>query len=102
MNPTPLHYDSTTAPPTNHDPTPAEPDNPWAGALCAQTDPEAFFPEKGETPTTAKQICTTCPLQRQCLQYALTTGQDYGIWGGTTRNERRALIAAARARQQAA
>ncbi len=49
-------------------------DNPlsWqTDALCAQTDPEAFFPEKGGSTRDAKKICTTCEVKAQCLEYAL-------------------------------
>ena len=68
----------------NDDPTP------WAGALCAETDPEAFFPEKGESTREAKNICAKCPLLDTCLQYAFDNGEQYGIWGGMSAAERRA------------
>ena len=60
-------------------------------ALCAQTDPEAFYPEKGASPRDAKKVCDRCPVQAACLEYALTTDQRYGIWGGRTPAQRRAL-----------
>jgi WhiB family transcriptional regulator, redox-sensing transcriptional regulator len=59
--------------------------------LCAQTDPEAFFPEKGGSTRDAKKICTTCEVKAQCLEYALKTDQRFGIWGGLSERERRAL-----------
>lgn len=62
---------------------------PWDGALCAETDPEAFFPEKGESAVEAKRICASCPLVETCLQFALDHGEDYGIWGGMTTIERK-------------
>lgn len=67
-------------------------DDDWReSALCAQTDPEAFFPPKGGTMRDAKRVCAACDVTAQCLAYALATGQDEGIWGGTTRDERRAM-----------
>ena len=69
-------------------------DNPlaWqADALCAQTDPEAFFPEKGGSTRDAKRICTTCDVRDQCLEYALQNDERFGIWGGLSERERRKL-----------
>lgn len=63
----------------------------WQGqAVCAQTDPEAFFPEKGGTANPAKQICDDCPVQQQCLDYALANDEPHGIWGGLSDRQRRA------------
>lgn len=65
---------------------------PWQDrALCAQTDPEAFFPEKGGSTREAKQVCRGCEVRAQCLQYALSTEQRAGIWGGLSDRERRRL-----------
>jgi WhiB family redox-sensing transcriptional regulator len=61
------------------------------GALCAQTDPEAFFPEKGGTTRFAKRICAGCPVRVQCLDYAMETRERFGVWGGLSERERRAL-----------
>jgi WhiB family redox-sensing transcriptional regulator len=60
-------------------------------ALCAQTDPEAFFPDKGESPRPAKRVCARCEVRAECLQYALDHGERFGIWGGLSERERRAL-----------
>ncbi|MEO5533966.1 MAG: WhiB family transcriptional regulator [Pseudolysinimonas sp.] len=60
-------------------------------ALCAQTDPEAFFPEKGGSTRDAKRICTTCDVKAQCLDYALQNDERFGIWGGLSERERRRL-----------
>lgn len=60
-------------------------------ALCAQTDPEAFFPEKGGSTRDAKKICTTCEVRTQCLEYALQNDERFGIWGGLSERERRKL-----------
>jgi len=65
---------------------------PWAiDALCAQTDPEIFFPEKGGSTREAKQVCAACFVAAECLDYALTTGERFGIWGGLSERERRAI-----------
>jgi WhiB family redox-sensing transcriptional regulator len=71
-----------------------EDDNPlsWqTDALCAQTDPEAFFPEKGGSTRDAKRICTGCAVRAQCLEYALDNDERFGIWGGLSERERRKL-----------
>lgn len=74
------------------DPVPLQP---WevpawtAGALCAQIDPELFFPENGRGGETAKKICKCCPVQNDCLQYALTHREEWGVWGGLSTSERR-------------
>ena len=60
-------------------------------ALCAQTDPEAFFPEKGGSTRDAKRICTSCEVRDQCLEYALANDERFGIWGGLSERERRKL-----------
>ncbi|MFF8290461.1 WhiB family transcriptional regulator [Streptomyces sp. NPDC016309] len=60
-------------------------------ALCAQTDPDAFFPEKGESTRTAKETCMACEVRVQCLDYALSHGEQYGVWGGLSEKERRPL-----------
>ncbi|MCW2288808.1 transcription factor WhiB [Leucobacter luti] len=60
-------------------------------ALCAQTDPEAFFPEKGGSTREAKRICDTCEVRSECLDYALENDERFGIWGGLSERERRRL-----------
>lgn len=60
-------------------------------ALCAQTDPEAFFPEKGGSTRDAKKICASCEVRVQCLEYALQNDERFGIWGGLSERERRKL-----------
>jgi WhiB family transcriptional regulator, redox-sensing transcriptional regulator len=62
-----------------------------ADSLCAQTDPEAFFPEKGGSTREAKKICTSCEVRAQCLEYALQNDERFGIWGGLSERERRKL-----------
>lgn len=60
-------------------------------ALCAQTDPEAFFPEKGGSTREAKRVCSACSVRVECLEYALATDERFGIWGGLSERERRRL-----------
>ena len=58
-------------------------------ALCAQTDPEAFFPEKGGSTRDAKKVCVGCDVRSECLEYALEHDERCGIWGGLSERERR-------------
>ncbi len=60
-------------------------------ALCAQTDPEAFFPEKGGSTREAKKVCLTCEVRSDCLEAALFNDERFGIWGGLSERERRKL-----------
>lgn len=60
-------------------------------ALCAQTDPEAFFPEKGGSTRDAKKVCSACTVRSECLEYALGNDERFGIWGGLSERERRRL-----------
>jgi WhiB family redox-sensing transcriptional regulator len=62
-----------------------------ADSLCAQTDPEAFFPEKGGSTREAKKICGACEVRTHCLDYALANDERFGIWGGLSERERRKL-----------
>jgi WhiB family redox-sensing transcriptional regulator len=64
-------------------------------ALCAQTDPEAFFPEKGGSTREAKRICSRCEVKAECLEYSLAHDERFGIWGGLSERERRKLKRAA-------
>lgn len=74
-------------------------------ALCAETDPEAFFPEKGCSPADAMRICNGftdrfgelhagCEVRDECLAYALATDQRFGVWGGASERQRRRLMKA--------
>ena len=60
-------------------------------ALCAETDPEIFYPEKGGSTYAAKMICRGCVVRAECLEYALEHGERFGIWGGLSEQERRRL-----------
>ncbi len=79
--------------PDQIDVAPATPDeDQWQErALCAQTDPEAFFPEKGGSTREAKRICMGCEVRDECLDYALAHDERFGIWGGLSERERRRL-----------
>jgi hypothetical protein len=67
---------------------------PWMrDATCAQVDPDAWFPEKGESTADAKQVCQGCPVRRVCLEYALEGKERFGVWGGLSERERRKLSA---------
>ena len=74
------------------EPLPEVPADQWQDkALCAQTDPEAFFPEKGGSTREAKKICLGCEVRHECLEYALAHDERFGIWGGLSERERRRL-----------
>ena len=65
-------------------------------AACLSHDPELFFPIGDSGPAVdqveaAKAVCRTCPVIKECLEWALDTGQDAGVWGGMSEQERLAL-----------
>lgn len=69
----------------------------WRSAACQEADPELFFPVASQGPgadeiARAKAVCAGCQVRRECLQYALATRQLYGVWGGTTEDERRRYV----------
>ncbi|MEU8250508.1 WhiB family transcriptional regulator [Nonomuraea sp. NPDC048916] len=76
-------------------------------AACRDVDPELFFPIGNSGPALmqieeAKQVCRSCPAVESCLKWALESGQDAGVWGGLSEDERRALKRrTARARSRA-
>ncbi len=59
--------------------------------LCAQADPDAFFPDKGGSTRAAKRICDGCEVKLECLEYGLSIGDRFGIYGGLSERERRSL-----------
>lgn len=65
-------------------------------ALCQQTDPESFYPERGYSADYAKTICHRCPVKDECLQWALDHDEQHGVWGGKSEKERRELKRAGR------
>lgn len=62
-----------------------------AEAICAQADPEAFFPEKGGSTRAAKTVCRICEVRVECLAEALENDERFGIWGGFSERERRKI-----------
>lgn len=74
-------------------------------AACRNADAELFFPA-GHTDAAidriraAKAVCRTCPVQKPCLQFALDTNQEAGVWGGKDEDERRRLRKEWRARRR--
>ena len=69
----------------------AEEDQWQERALCSQTDPEAFFPEKGGSTREAKRICMGCEVRDECRDYAWAHDERFGIWGGLSERERRRI-----------
>ncbi|MGL4174308.1 MAG: WhiB family transcriptional regulator [Actinomycetota bacterium] len=67
-----------------------------ASALCAQTDPEVFFPEKGASSAAARRVCAVCPVELECRAEAMDRREPFGVWGGTTEADRRRLRRQAR------
>lgn len=74
-----------------------QPADDWrARAACREEDPELFFPV-GQGPDAtaqtgqAKEVCRRCPVMDQCLQWALETRQDAGVWGGASEQERKGM-----------
>ena len=75
-------------------------------AACRSSDPELFFPVGSTGPVrdeieAAKAVCRSCPSLDPCLEFALRTGQDAGVWGATSEDERRAIRRARRRRAAA-
>lgn len=75
----------------------ADADNDWRDqSACRDTDPDLFFPVGTTGPAieqidNAKSVCDQCEVRQPCLDFALTSNQDSGIWGGTSEEERRKL-----------
>jgi WhiB family redox-sensing transcriptional regulator len=86
----------------------SDPGSAWQdSALCAQSDPERWFPPKGGNLTSARRICERCPVTEQCLEYALEIESRpevqgrFGIYGGKTASERDDIVIARRAESAA-
>lgn len=76
-------------------------------AACRDEDPELFFPVSDTGPgarqaTQAKAVCARCPVRSECLTFAMESGLDFGIFGGTTERERRDIVRTTRQRPRAA
>ncbi|MGH9067661.1 MAG: WhiB family transcriptional regulator [Acidimicrobiales bacterium] len=75
----------------------------WRGqAACRDVDPDLFFPVGVTGPAeiqiaTAKGVCGDCLVRQDCLEFAVQTNQEYGVWGGTSEEERRTIRRARRA-----
>lgn len=61
----------------------------WAN--CRDTDPEVFWPVEGGSPEPAKRICARCPVESECLDWALSNDEYMGVWGGMSERERARL-----------
>ncbi len=77
-------------------PAPQQPMDWRKVAACRDTDPALFFPVGTTGPavdqiSAAKRVCNACPSQTACLEFALDTNQDSGVWGGLTEDERRTI-----------
>lgn len=60
-------------------------------SLCAQTDPEAFFPPAGGSTKEAKKVCQNCEVRPECLEAALANDERFGLWGGVSERDRRKI-----------
>jgi WhiB family redox-sensing transcriptional regulator len=60
-------------------------------ANCKGADQDLFFPERGASTRKAKAICGACSVKEECLEYAITNGERFGIWGGLSERERRKI-----------
>jgi WhiB family redox-sensing transcriptional regulator len=60
-------------------------------ANCLGVDPDLFFPERGASTREAKSVCGSCEVRVECLEYALSHAEKFGIWGGLSERERRRL-----------
>ena len=58
-------------------------------AACKGSDANLFFPERGASTRVAKAICRECAVRDECLDFAIDTGEKFGIWGGMSERERR-------------
>lgn len=60
-------------------------------ANCRGADVDIFFPDRGASTRGAKEICAACTVREECLEYAVTRGEKFGIWGGLSERERRKI-----------
>ena len=58
---------------------------------CLGVVPDLFFPERGASTKDAKAVCQGCIVREDCLEYALTNREKFGIWGGLSERERRRI-----------
>ena len=76
-----------------------DPDDWRLSAACRDLDTAIFFPDSDNDAAAAKEVCASCPVREACLEFALVTRQDDGVWGGLDETERRRIR---RRRQEAA
>jgi WhiB family redox-sensing transcriptional regulator len=88
---------TATATETRRHVSPAAPDTNWReSAACRYVDPDLHFP-KANTPDglkqlkDAKRVCAGCPAREACLEWALSTGQTAGVWGGMSERQRKGM-----------
>ncbi|MFP5326469.1 MAG: WhiB family transcriptional regulator [Acidimicrobiia bacterium] len=68
-------------------------DQTWRhNAACRGIDPDVFYPADDDPADDAKAICDVCPVRMPCLEWALSTREKEGVWGGATERERRRMI----------
>ena len=68
-------------------------DTSWmADGLCREIHPSVFFPSDGVGVEVARRICLDCPVKAPCLEYALRSRIDHGVWGGASERERRRIL----------
>lgn len=73
---------------------PTTPGSAWENlGACRGIDTSLFFPGRGESVAEAKAVCAGCVVRVECADFALSTNQRFGIWGGTTERERRRIKA---------
>ncbi|MCC3655824.1 WhiB family transcriptional regulator [Streptomyces sp. S07_1.15] len=81
---------------TRYAPSVGQPSDWRERGACREEDPELFFPIGNTGPALlqieeAKAVCRRCPVMETCLQWALENGDDFGVWGGLSEDERRAM-----------
>lgn len=59
--------------------------------VCAQVGGDTWFPERGGSTTEAKKVCQGCPVKDECLEWAISNDERFGVWGGVSERERRVL-----------
>lgn len=72
---------------------PINEERPWmVFGACREADADLFFPSTKDQTQAALAICATCPVQQDCLQYALDARERFGVWGGRTEKQRKSLL----------